>query len=190
MTRSCAACGWRDSVDVTDWDGRMIPICGVCLEPPDVPPEWSYEPTSEAQVSCIAYSKPTRAAIAAYISDVGEATSADVVRRFGAAPKTRWYSTITMFLFRMKRDGELVARKAGGPGGHEGSFVYSEGTAVKRRYRPQRTRAEVVDLARRGMSAKEIAASLGMNTTTVMVALSSARRDGDLERRTSKRGAA
>lgn len=43
---TCALCGARDSIDLTDWDGRMVPACGVCLEPPDVTGDFAFEPVS------------------------------------------------------------------------------------------------------------------------------------------------
>lgn len=127
--RTCALCGWRDSVGVTDYDHRTVPACGVCLKPPP-DPTCDYEPAdllerAEAPSEATSGTFATRDAIVFAIRAHGSpATTSDVLRALGVGAKSRAASAVSHQLGRMVRRGEL-SRAWIRPGDPKGGGLYT-----------------------------------------------------------------
>lgn len=102
MTRpTCCLCGWRDSEDLTDLDGRTVPACATCTEPPRVSPDWYYEPAPRGSTS--------GDAVLSALRGLGEATTGEIASALGADDCTsREYDAIAASLRRLKKHGRVL----------------------------------------------------------------------------------
>jgi hypothetical protein len=187
VTRTCALCGWRDSVDTTDYDGRLVPACGVCLEPPSVADDYEYEPADLADrfapsVERTVSNHDSRDAVYGVIKRMGCATAGEVAEALGVADwRTREYDVVTNHLRLLVKRGCLAFEVETG----------SNGSPV-RRYRPtekvpearlRTRRSEIVRLKLAGLRNSEIVERLGATKAAVCTAIYQARQRGELPQR-------
>jgi hypothetical protein len=127
----CALCGFRDPISQTDWDGRMVPACGVCLDPPSVPPDWTYEPVDFESRE---FGKPeswqaSAFAVMSVMRRLGTARTRDVAGELGISlsendPESlRRYRVLIKNLQRLVSRGELTASPVT-PGKPRAGFIY------------------------------------------------------------------
>lgn len=185
MTATCALCGWRDSVDVTDWDGRTVPACGVCLEPPDVADDYEYEPADlTTRFATAAHrdssDRSSRNAVVAALRQLKQATAGELAEFFGCTDtESRPYDILIQNLKRMKARGEVETFEVtrGGRGSSGKSYRLSPGVDIIDIGTPRR---RVVEEYQKGLCARDIANKLGVTYPSVKSLLYRARQLGEI----------
>lgn len=98
--RTCAYCGWRDSIGLTASDGRNLPTCATCLTKPR---------------NFVASDYQLRIEI---VRRLGPISAGGVADQLGAADRTARL-LVSQYLNRLARDGALEIDRTRKP------FLYS-----------------------------------------------------------------
>lgn len=184
--RTCALCGWRDAVDLTDYDGRKVPACGVCLEPPDVADDFEYEPADLMErfgenTNSSSGNHTTHNAIVIALRSLKEATTGEIAEVIGCTDiNSRQYDTLVQGLRRMRKKGEVEATTRVDAGCSRG-FKYRLTSKANIMHGLATARCNVVEAFGSGLTAREVAVKLGMTYSAVNASLHRAARRGEIE---------